>query len=136
MKLVHNLLLLTFFTCIQFVSSQESEVYLFFDSSSSETCKIDIEGEGEQTVFKYRKENTKCVLYFYICDKVFTFLKKEYKTEIISKRKFKRIIFKSSDLITRDLVMDYKPIIYIVQKEGDKYCKYRVGFIHSFISVD
>lgn len=107
-------------------------VYVLFDTTSTETCTVDVEGEGYQEVSKFLKENIENYLIFYICSEELVFVKNEASSDTLSSAK-------AFDRIPRDidyLINVYKntkpkkfkhnvfDAIYLIEKISDnKYVK-------------
>lgn len=137
MKLVINILFI-WLTLGVTLFAQESKNYIYYDANSQETVRIDVEGEGEKEIPKFRKETTPNILYFYIGNKEFTFMKQNHKPEKISVEKVKQIKFKDISEVTQEWAMENNnPPIYLIEKKSEsEYCQYRVGFIHNFIMIE
>jgi len=139
MKKIYTFLFLLFFgTPICFAQQNpKNTVYLLFNTSSSETCKVDVEGEGYQQLNKFRKENIENYIIFNICEEEFVFVKQRATKDTLSSKQAGKIEY--SDLkYLNNRYEDSKPrkfkhnvfeTIYIIEKVSkNHFVKYTVGW--------
>ncbi|MCW9706978.1 hypothetical protein [Fodinibius salsisoli] len=117
-------------------------VYIFFDTSSTETCTVDVEGKGYQEVSKFRKEDIENYKIFDICSEEFVFVKNKASKDTLVLRKRSDIQFQDIGFLT-EAYKNAKPKkfkhnifdqIYIVEKiSKDKYIRYSVGWVDESI---
>lgn len=138
MKLVIKLSLLLFLFGTLISYSQSKVVYIKFDNTTKDSCLVSIEGKGKKLLPKYRKNVTKTLISFYICNKQFTFIKDKFTSEKIEKNELKKIYFSDYNIINRAMMMKKNPpVLYIIEKTSSNHlCKYRVGYIHDFVLIN
>ena len=73
-KIISILWLYSSLVCFSQIKSNEI-VYLLFDSSNPEECKVDIEGQDYVNLKKYRRVFELGEIQLKICDEMFTILK-------------------------------------------------------------
>lgn len=118
----------------------KENIYLYFDSNSSETYKFIDEGK-EYEIKKFQKNNeSDSKLIFKIVDENFRFIKSNNEERIIWEKEFKKINFvsigflynkwKESGLFSKQNVFER---IFLVEKskEKGKYFVYEVKWIES-----
>lgn len=137
MKLVNKIVLGGLFILISDLAlGQSNKINLFFDIKSNQKCMVDVEGQGIEMLSKYRKVITENIIYFYICEKRFTFMRKNFESKKITKNKFDKIKISSYKSINQNDVLKFNPIIFIFEKlDNNSYCKYQVGFVHNMILI-
>lgn|SRR5699024_147060 len=119
-------------------------VYLFFDTSDTTTCRVDVEGKGYQMVKKYRKQNLHNYILFNICGEKFTFMKERSMSDTLSVGEHNKINYSDIDYFIR-IFKNQEPTkykhnifdkIYIVVKVNNgTFIKYDVGWLDESIWV-
>lgn len=137
-NLTSIILLFSCFFCFAQKENKET-VYLLFDTTSEDKCKVDVEGKGYLLLNKYRKEHGQKRSYLYICNETFAFSKKKNDTcSIKALDDIKFVDLKYIKDKKSKNVMKYNPFkkIYLVEViSKEKIIKYDVTWIDDWVMV-
>jgi hypothetical protein len=141
-KLTLLLSLLSTFFCYSQAENKET-IYLLFDTSSKEKCKVTVEHKGNVYSNKYRERTKGNIKEYLVCDETFTIRKNTISSEKLPISTIKNIKFKDIDYLlkkhkdSKELKHHVFKKIYLLEKISDsEIIKHDVVWMDEFYLTD
>ncbi|CAI8274322.1 MAG: Uncharacterised protein [Bacteroidota bacterium] len=140
-KILLIILLLPSWFC--FSQEQKETVYLLFDKENNQKCLIEDGSGNSKYLNKFSKEYQGDIIYFKICDEIFSTRKTKNFIDTCSVKALDNLKFVDFDYIVKkyDSMFEFKhhvfEKIYFIEKiSKDKIVKYEVNWVDDIMMIE
>ena len=124
-------------------TEREEDFYLWFDLSSKETCRVEVEAKGYQIINKFRRFNKRTNMdIFYICESIFGFNRQSSDIDTLSIKSLRKLKIVDYEYLikkkyeTKAIFTPYKYVYLIEKISPGEVVVYKVRWLDGLIKED